>query len=146
MPPFLRNTLALLAGLAVGSIFNMLLVSVGPTLIPLPAGVDASSSEALAHSMPLFKPANFLFPFLGHAVGTLVGAFVAAKFAATRKSQFAIAVGVFFLLGGIAAVVMFDGPLWFKAADLVLAYIPMAIVGALLAGVQVQRVGHVTTT
>lgn len=139
MPPFLRNTLALLAGLAVGSVVNMMLVSVGPTVIPLPAGADVSTPEALARSMPLFTPANFLFPFLGHAVGTLVGAFVAAKFAVTRKSQLALVVGGFFLLGGISAVVMFGGPLWFKAADLVLAYIPMAILGALLAGARVQR-------
>ncbi|MEO8479900.1 MAG: hypothetical protein ABI542_09745 [Gemmatimonadota bacterium] len=135
MPPFLRNTLAVLAGLAVGSIVNIMLVNVGPSVVPLPEGADVSTIEGLAASMHLFKPANFLFPFLGHAVGTLVGAFIAAKFADSHEIQFALVVGLFSLAGGIAAVVMFGGPLWFKAADLLLAYIPMAFLGARLAGV-----------
>lgn len=135
MKPALRNTLAVVAGIVIGSVVNMLLVNIGPSIVPLPEGTDVSSTEALARSMPLFTPANFLFPFLGHAVGTLVGAFVVAKFAATRQSQLALGIGGLFLLGGITAVVMFGGPLWFKATDLVLAYIPMAYLGARLAGV-----------
>jgi hypothetical protein len=43
-------------------------------------------------------------------------------------------VGVFFLAGGISAVIMLGGPLWFKVADLLLAYIPMGFLGATLAG------------
>ena len=42
-------------------------------------------------------------------------------------------IGGFFLLGGIAAVRMFGGPLWFQLGDLLLAYLPMAYLGAVLA-------------
>ena len=35
----------------------------------------------------------------------------------------------FFLLGGIAMVAMFGGPLWFNAVDLIGAYLPMAYLG-----------------
>jgi hypothetical protein len=38
------------------------------------------------------------------------------------------------LAGGISAVVMFGGPFWFKAVDLLLAYIPMGYLGATIAG------------
>jgi hypothetical protein len=90
--------------------------------------------EGLAESMDLFTPANFLFPFLGHALGTLTGAFIAAKVAASHKMKFAIAIGVCFLLGGVVMVNMLGGPLWFTALDLLLAYIPLAYLGGLLGG------------
>ncbi|NNE66142.1 MAG: hypothetical protein HKN33_06205 [Pyrinomonadaceae bacterium] len=84
--------------------------------------------------MKLFTPANFIFPFLAHALGTLVAAFAAAKIAGKHEMRFGIGFGIFFLLGGITAVAMFGGPIWFIVADLVLAYIPMGILGAKLAG------------
>jgi hypothetical protein len=78
-----KNILAVLAGVIAGSFVNIMLVNVGPSVIPLPEGADVSTMEKLRDSMALFTPANFLFPFLGHAVGTLAGAFVAAKLAAS---------------------------------------------------------------
>ena len=134
MNPIVKNTLAVTAGIVVGSVVNMSLVNIGPSIVALPEGADVSTAESLAESMKLFTPINFLFPFLAHALGTLVGAFVAAKFAASHQLKFAMLIGVLFLAGGIAAVNMFGGPLWFKIADLVIAYIPMAYLGAHLAG------------
>ena len=129
----LQNFLAVIAGVVLGSVANITLVNIGPSIVPLPEGADVSSMEKLQESMALFTPANFLFPFLGHAVGTLVGAFVAAKLAASHAKYLALGIGLFFLAGGIAAVAMLGGPLWFMVADLGLAYLPMAYLGALLA-------------
>lgn len=129
-----RNILALIAGVLIGGFLNGFLVNVGPAIVPLPEGADVSTMEGLRDSMKLFAPINFLFPFLGHALGTLVGAFIAAKLAVSHHYKFAMGVGVFFLIGGIAAIKMLGGPLWFNAADLVLAYLPMAWLGARLAG------------
>ena len=134
MSPAIKNVLAVVAGVVVGSVVNMALVGIGPALIPPPEGADISTVEGLRDSMALFNPANFIFPFLAHALGTLAGAFVAAKLAASRQVKFAMAIGVFFLAGGIAAVYMFGGPLWFKATDLLLAYLPMGYLGAAMAG------------
>ena len=72
-------------------------------------------------------------PFLAHALGTLVGAFIAAKIAVSHKMRFALGLGVFFLLGGIAAVFMLPAPMWYNVTDLVLAYIPMAYLGGKMA-------------
>ncbi len=47
--------------------------------------------------------------------------------------KIAIGIGCFFLLGGIAMILNCGGPLWFIVADLVLAYIPMAVLGGFLA-------------
>jgi len=74
-------------------------------------------------------------PFLAHAIGTLFGGFIAARIAATRQIPIAIAVGFFFLIGGIAVFLMMpESPTWFKATDLLLAYLPMAYLGAKIAG------------
>jgi hypothetical protein len=102
-------------------------------LVPIPEGADISTMEALKESMQTFKPINFLFPFLAHALGTLVGAFVAAKLAASHQMKLALFIGGFFFIGGAMMVNMIGGPLWFIVADLVLAYIPMAFFGGKLA-------------
>ena len=129
-----KNILAVIVGVVAGSLVNMALINIGPSVVPLPQGADISTMEGLRDSMKLFTPVNFIFPFLAHALGTLVGAFVAAKLAASHHVKFAMGIGVFFLMGGIAAVSMLGGPLWFNVADLVLAYIPMSFLGATLAG------------
>lgn len=128
-----RNILAVIAGIVVGSLVNMLLVGMGPAIVPLPEGADVSTTEGLRESMQYFSPINFLVPFLAHALGTLSGAFTAAKIAGSHHVKIALVVGLFFLAGGIAAVIMLGGPLWFQILDLVVAYLPMAYLGALLA-------------
>lgn len=139
MSPIARNVAAVIAGLIVGSVVNMALVTVGPMVIPPPEGADLSTMEGVRASMHLFTPANFLFPFLAHALGTFAGAFVAAKIAASHRMKFALAIGVLFLLGGVAAVSMIGGPAWFAACDLVLAYIPMALLGGAAAGARTPK-------
>jgi hypothetical protein len=72
-------------------------------------------------------------PFLAHAPGTFVGAFLAAKIGANHKMKFALAIGCFFLIGGIINVFLLPSPVWFTLIDLLLAYIPMAYLGGKLA-------------
>ena|SRR5690606_15861095 len=127
------NIFAVIAGIVVGGLVNSGLVHVGPMIVPLPEGVDVTTVEGLRAGMDQLGPGNFLFPFLAHALGTLVGAFVAALIAASHGAKLAMVIGVFFLAGGIAAVSMIGGPMWFIVLDLVGAYIPMAWLGAVLA-------------
>jgi hypothetical protein len=127
------NILAIVAGVFAGSLVNIVLVNIGPMVIPLPEGADVSTMEKLQESMALFTPANFLFPLLGHALGTLAGAFVAAKLAASHSMKIALGIGLFFLVGGIAAMQMLGGPAWFLVTDLVASYIPMGYLGGRMA-------------
>ncbi len=128
MNPIIRNILALIAGVAIGSLLNGMLITFGHNLISLPAGV--SNTEAgLKAGIHLFEPKHFLFPFLAHALGTFVGAFITALTAANRKMLFAMIIGVLFLIGGAMMVQMLPAPMWFNITDLVLAYIPMAWIG-----------------
>lgn len=138
MNPTLKNILAVIAGLIVGSIVNMSLIMVSGNIIPPPEGADLTTAEGLKASMALMQPKHFIFPFLAHALGTLVGAYIAARVAARRKLAMAMIVGVFFLAGGLANIFMLPSPMWFNALDLVVAYLPMAYVAGRLAGKGVQ--------
>jgi hypothetical protein len=128
----LRNILAIIAGIVVGGLVNLGIVMLGYKLIPLPPGVDTSTMEGLKAAMPLFEAKHFIMPFAAHAIGTLVGALIAALIAVSHKMKFALAVGVWFILGGIAACLMIPAPTWFVALDLIVAYFPMAWLGGKL--------------
>ena len=133
MSTILKNILAVVIGILLGSTVNMAIITISSSIIPPPEGADITTMEGLKASIHLFKPINFLFPFLAHALGTLFGAFLAAKIAATHQMKFAMGIGFFFLLGGIANVFLLPGPMWFSVVDLVFAYLPVAYFGGRMA-------------
>ena len=134
MSSILRNVTAVIAGIVVGSVINIAIITIGPIVIPLPDGVDMSDMDTLAENLKLLKPSNFVAPWLAHALGTLTGAFIAAKLAASHNLKFALGIGAFFLLGGITMVATYGGPIWFILLDLIAAYIPMGYLGGILGG------------
>lgn len=117
---FLLNLSRVIAALFVGSVINMCLVWLGGKWIPAPADFK----NAL--------PMHFLFPFLAHAMGTLSAAMLMCWLKPKETRRYSQIIGTTFLLGGIAACFMIPAPMWFIAADLVLAYIPMAFLAEYL--------------
>ena len=132
MNPIIKNILAVIAGWLGGSAVNMGLIQIGHTLFPI-MSIDPNDMEALADVMPTLGFEYFIFPFLAHALGTLVGAAIAWWIAANHKMKFSLGIGGLFLLGGIMVTYMLPGPTWFAAADIILAYIPMAWFGGKIA-------------
>lgn len=132
MNPIIRNVLAVILGWFGGSVINMGIIQLGHSLKPI-EGIDPNNMDALAEIMPTLDFEYLIFPFLAHALGTLVGAIIAYFIAANHKMKFAFAIGVLFLLGGIAVSFMLPAPTWFVVTDLVFAYIPMAWLGGKLA-------------
>lgn len=135
MSPIVKNILAIVVGILVGSIVNMGIIWLGLMIIPMPEGVNFEDPNSLAANMEAVTSKHFVFPFLAHALGTLVGAFLAVQIAVTHKMKFAYGIGVFFLLGGIYMLnhvpnmPLAHVPLWFIILDLVGAYLPMAHLG-----------------
>lgn len=129
MNPIIRNVLAVIAGLVVGSVVNMGIINISGSIIPPPEGADVTTMEGLKATMHLFEPRHFIFPFLAHALGTLVGAIIAGLLAANHRLKFALSIGLFFMIGGIINVFMLPSPQWFTVIDLVGAYIPMGWIG-----------------
>lgn len=128
-----RNILATVAGFIIGSVVNMILVAVSGKIISLPTGVNNKTAEGLAAGMHLMEPKHFIFPFLAHALGTFVGAFIATKLSMPKSIIGPMVIGVLFLAGGISMVFMLpNAPMWFNCLDLILAYIPMAYLGYVL--------------
>ncbi|NAS30558.1 hypothetical protein GTQ40_06220 [Flavobacteriaceae bacterium R38] len=132
MNSIIKNILAVILGWVGGSLINIGLVRIGHELIPI-EGVDPNDISALAEVMPTLGAQYFIFPFLAHALGTLFGAIIAGFIAANHKMKFSLAIGGLFLLGGILVNYMLPGPIWFTAADIILAYIPMAWIGGKIA-------------
>ena len=122
----IRNILAVITGVLVGMIVNMGLIILGSSLIHTPEGFD--SMNAINWDLN-----NFIFPFLAHALGTLVGAFLAAKITNSYQLPLAMSIGVFFLIGGVTMVYILPAPVWFICADLIVAYIPMGYLGWIIA-------------
>ncbi len=134
MNPILRNILAVVGGLIIGSVVNMGIVTFSDSVVPLPEGVIPGDMESLKANMHRFRPINFVMPFLAHALGTLVGAMAAAAIAASHPMKLALLVGFLFSIGGVMMVMALPSPFWFNALDLIVAYIPMAWLGAKLVG------------
>ena len=134
MNPIIRNILAVLVGLFIGGLVNLGIIIISPSLVPLPPGVDPNDLESIKSNIHLYEAKHFLMPFVAHALGTLVGAFIAVKLAASHHLYIGIGIGAFFIIGGIMAVSMIPGPMWFSVLDLLIAYIPMGWLGWKLAG------------
>ncbi len=90
-------------------------------------------SQTDLHALKGVELLYFLSPFFAHSLGTLVGAYLATKIAASEKAGIAITVGAIHLAGGVAATFMIDAPTWYDIVDVTLAYIPVAWIGWKLA-------------
>lgn len=112
MDPALRNTLAVVTGIIIGSLINMSIILISSSVIPLPEGADNSTIEGLQKTIHLFEAKHFLFPFLAHAIGTFTGAVTTALLAVNHKKKLALAIGAFFLFGGIISVSSLPSPTW----------------------------------
>lgn len=133
MNPTVRNILAVLVGVITGGVLNMGIITISGSIIPPPDGVDVTTTEGLLAGIHLFEPKHFLMPFLAHALGTLLGAFMAAKISTKHHIRFAFGVGAWNLFGGIMAATMIPAPMWFILVDLIGAYLPMAFIAGKLA-------------
>jgi hypothetical protein len=129
----IKNTLALVVGIFIGGLTNMLIISNSNVFIALPKGVVSEDLESLSSNIHLFEPIHFLMPFLAHSMGTFCGAFLASKIAVNHKFKFALTIGVFFLIGGVQMSNVLDSPFWFDLVDVCVAYIPMSLLGYKLA-------------
>lgn len=135
MNPILKNILAVIAGVIIGGMVNMGIVMLSGSIIAPPEGVNPADIESIKANIHLYEAKHFIMPWLAHAMGSFTGALITALLAATHKLRLAMAIGIWTLVGGIAAVFMLPGaPHVFVIADLVLAYIPMAYLGAKLGG------------
>lgn len=132
MKTFLKGLIIIAIGCIAGSVINFGLINLGHLIFPL-ENIDPTDIDAYAALIPTLDAKYFIFPFLAHALGTLVGATVAGCIAVRYKMAYAYGIGMFFILGGIVIHNMLPGPTWFVYTDLLIAYLPMAWIGGIIA-------------
>jgi len=146
MHPILRNIIAVIAGIVIGGLVNSAIIMMSGNIIPPPAGIDVSTEAGLKAGLHLFEPKHFIFPFLAHAIGTFIGAYIAARIS-TKKILFAMLIGIFFMIGGIWMVTILPSPIWYVIVDLAGAYLPVAyFAGRIARGPQVENLKIDLTT
>ncbi len=134
MISILRNISSVFAGGVIGSIVNLGLIIIGSKVVPPPEGMNIMDAESIKANIHLFELKHYLFPFLAHDGGTLAGAFIASIISASKHLIFAMVIGVFFLIGGIANTYMIPAPMWYNILDISLCYIPMSWLGWKISG------------
>ena len=133
MPALLRNILAVIVGLVVCMAANGFLIALSSSVIPLPEGINPNDAKSIADNIDRYEVKHFIFPFLAHGLGSLIGAYIAALIAATHKMIFAVVIGVVHMIGGITMAFLILAPTWFIILDLGAAYLPAAWIGGKLA-------------
>ncbi len=112
---------------------NGFLITLSSSVIPLPEGINPNDAKSIADNMDRYEVKHFIFPFLAHGLGSLIGAYIAALVAATHKMIFAVVIGVVHMIGGITMAFLIPAPTWFIILDLAAAYLPAAWIGGKLA-------------
>lgn len=125
----LRNILAVIVGLFVGSAINMGLIMLNTSVLyPMPEGTTMEDTEAFNAYLADLPVTAFLVVMAAHLLQAFVGGYVAARLGASRPMLLAMIIGVLSLVGGVMAMQMMDGPAW-MAAEL-----PLYLILAWLAG------------
>lgn len=108
----LRNVVAVVLGIVLGSIANMALVSLNLAFFPMPAGVDPNDPEALAAHVATLPAVAFLLPFLAHFSQVLVGGIAASKIGQASPRILVGIVGALTVLGSVITNLQIDPPAW----------------------------------
>ena len=126
MKQTLKNIAIVILGIIVGMIVNIGLIILGGTIF-----APSENFEPMNAMNWDFK--YFIFPFLAHSIGTLSGALIVSKLSKKSSIILPLIVGLYFLLGGIYMITILPAPMWFVLLDVILGYIPMALLGWKLA-------------
>ncbi len=114
----LRRILAITAGIVVFIVVVMVMDGISHQLHPLPDGMDPQDQAAMAEHIASAPFGAMFVVMLGWILGTLGGAFTAAKISVTHKRLAAGIVGALAFAGTTMNVVMLPHPWWMIAGGL----------------------------
>ncbi len=136
----LRNVVAVLLGVFLGSALNMAIILTNMEIFPGPEGLNFNDAEAMSAYIGSLPQTAFILPMVAHLSQSLVGGWIAARFGESRPMLLAMIVGVLTLIGGILNFMQLPAPLWMYVE------IPLYLVVAYGAGtIEVQRREGLTT-
>lgn len=111
--PMLRTILGVIAGLFVGSIFNMALIMLNAyVLFPLPAGADMNVPKVMTAWIATLPTSAFLIVIVAHLGQAGLGGWLAARISSSRPIIPAMVVGTLTMLACIMNGISLPGPVW----------------------------------
>ena len=122
MKQTLKNIAIVILGIIIGMIVNIGLIILGGIIFSAPENFEPMNAMN-------WDLKYFIFPFLAHSIGTLSGALIVSKLSKKSSIILPLIVGLYFLLGGIYMITILPAPMWFVLLDVILGYIPMALLG-----------------
>ena len=122
MKKILTNIGIIILGIIIGMILNMGLIILGGIIFTPTENIE--SMNAINRDLKYF-----IFPFLAHSIGTFSGAFIVSKLSKKSNIIMPLIIGFYFLAGGIYMVTILPAPTWSVPSDVILGYIPMALLG-----------------
>jgi len=108
----MRNFGALVLGLLVGMVLNMVVIGISMTLHPLPTGVDMNDTVAMGEYISNLPPLAYLLALIAHNLQAFVGGWVAARLCKDRPMAWAGAIGALTMLGSAYNMSLYGGPSW----------------------------------
>jgi len=96
-------------------------------MFPPPPGYNMRNMDDVKKFVATLPTLAMVIVLIGWLIGTIAGAFVAAKIGRSRVPAYVL--GAFLFLGGVANATMIPQPMWFTAASFI-AYVGGSILGA----------------
>lgn len=107
-----RSVAAVLAGVVAAGVIVAALEAINARLFNLPEGIDASDMEAMRRAVAALPQSAFILLLAGWGIGTLMGAWIAARLAPKAPRVHGAIVTAVLLAAGVANMVMLPHPAW----------------------------------
>ena len=133
MHPVVRSILAILAGLLSAFVVIGLVEAIGMRLYPLPPGMDPRDPNSIKAVMANLPRGAMLCVLVAYAAGSVVGGWVAARFAPRAKLTHGMIVGLLLLTAGLLNMSTIPHPAWFWVSSIAI-YVLGSWSGARAAG------------
>lgn len=132
----LRTLLAIVAGLITAMLVIFGVEALGLLLFPPPAGMRLDTEADLARLVAMSSPAAKAWLVFGWALGSFVGAWVAARISRRHRRIAALAVALFIVAGTVMNAMVIAHPLWMNLLGILLP-VPLALLASRLVGPRV---------
>ena len=106
------NAVAVFAGMMVGGVVNMVIVSLSGMLFPAPADTDLADPVQLAAWVASLPPQAFVLVLIAHLGQAFAGGAVVAGLARSHVTALALTIGGLSMLGGLMNLLVMPGPAW----------------------------------
>jgi hypothetical protein len=130
--PILRSALAVLAGVAVAAIVVAIVEAISSQVYRAPPGLNLADPAAMREFIRGLPAGAFVFVLAGWALGTLTGAWTAARLADRSPLVHGNIIGTLLLGTGVANMLMLPHPAWMWVLG-VIAFVACGYAGGRLA-------------